>query len=84
MYTGRSKQGMNIRCAAILQNQELQKHLPTKSLIYNAEDTAIDLAMNIIANPKSSKFIFSSDSKSVLSTEQTYINSSHHETPKQN
>ena len=45
---------MKISCAAILQNQELLKCLPN------------DLAMNIVANHKSSKFIFYSDSKPVL------------------
>ena len=36
--------------------------------IYSIEVTAIDLAMNIIANHKSSKFIIHSDSKLVLQT----------------
>ena len=66
IYTDRSKQGMKVGCADIFQNQELLKHLPNESSIYIAEVTAIDLAMNIVANHKSSKFIIYSDSKSVL------------------
>ena len=61
---------MKVTCAAIFQNQELLKHLPNESSIYRAEVTAIDLAMNIIANHKSSKSITYSDSKSVLKTLQ--------------
>ena len=57
---------MKVGCAAILQNQELLSHLPNESSIYSAEVTAIDLALNIIANYKSSKFIIHSDFKSVL------------------
>ena len=66
IYTDGSKQEMKVGCAAVFQNQELLKHLPNESSIYSAEIIAIDLAMNIIANPKSSKFIIYSDSKSVL------------------
>ena len=61
-----SKQEMKVGCAAVFQNQELLKRLPNESSIYSAEAIAIDLAMNIIANHKSSKFIIYSDSKSVL------------------
>ena len=61
---------MKVGCVAILQNQELLKRLPNESSIYCAEVTAIDLAMNIIANHKSSKFIIYSDSKSMLLTLQ--------------
>ena len=57
---------MKDSCAAIFQNQELLKHLPNESSIYSAEITAIDQAINIITNHKSSKFIIYSDSKSVL------------------
>ena len=69
-----------------LQNQELLKHLPNKLSVYNAEISNIDLAMNIIANHKSSKFIIYSNSKSVLSAQQknVFINSSHHKIPWQN
>ena len=66
IYTDGPKQGMKVGCAAILWNQELLKCHLNESLIYNKEVTTIDLAMNIIANHKSSKFIFYSDSKSVL------------------
>ena len=61
-----------IGCAAFFQNQELLKCLPNESSIYCATVTAIDLAMNIIANHKLSKFIIHSDSKSgrPRSTEQ--------------
>ena len=62
---------MKIGCPAVFQNQELLKHLPNESLIYSAEDIAIDLAMNIIANHKSSVFIIYSDSKSVLQALQS-------------
>ena len=57
---------MKVGCAAVFQNQELLKRVPNESSIYSAEVIAIDLAMNIIANHKSSKFIIYSDSKSVL------------------
>ena len=46
------------------QNEKL-KHLPNESSIYSTEVTAIDLAMNIITNYKSSKFIIYSDFKSL-------------------
>ena len=66
IYIDGSKQGMKVGCAAVFQNQELLKRLPNESSIYSAKVIAIDLAMNIIANHKSSKFIIYSDSKSVL------------------
>ena len=62
---------MKVGCAAVFQNQELLKRLPNESSIYSAEVIAIDLAMNIIANHKSSKFIIYSDSKSVLQALQS-------------
>ena len=46
--------------------KETLKRLPNEASIYSAETTAIDLAMNIIANHKASKFIIYTDSKSVL------------------
>ena len=54
---------MEVGCTAVFQNQEC---LPNESSIYSAEIIAIDLAMNIIANHKSSKFIIFSDSKSII------------------
>ena len=42
---------MKVGCAAVFQNQELLKCLPNEFSIYSAEVIAIDLAMNIIANP---------------------------------
>ena len=39
-------------CAAISQKKETLKRLPNEASIYSAETTAIDLAMNIIANIK--------------------------------
>ena len=51
---------MKVACAAVFQNQELLKRLPNESSIYSAEVIAIDQAMNIIANHKSSKFIIKS------------------------
>ena len=62
---------MKVGYAAVFQNQELLKPLPNESTIYNAEAIVIDLAMNIIANHKSSKFIIYSDSKSVLQALQS-------------
>ena len=62
---------MKVGYAAAFQNQELLKRLPNESSIYSAEAIAIDLAMNIIANHKSSKFIIYSDSKSVLQALQS-------------
>ena len=49
-----------------LKKKESLKCLPNEASIYSAETTAIDLAMNIIANHKASKFIIYTDSKSVL------------------
>ena len=71
IYTDESKQGMKVGCAAVFQNQELLKRLPNESSIYSAEVIAIDLAMNIIANHKSSKFIIYFDSKSVFQARQS-------------
>ena len=62
---------MKVGCVAVFQNQELLKHVTNDSSIYSAEVIAIDLAMNIIANHKSSKFIIYSDSKSVLQALQS-------------
>ena len=58
---------MKVSCAAVIQNQDL----PNESSIYTAEVIAIDKAMNHITNHKSSKFIFYSDSKSVLKALQS-------------
>ena len=66
IYAHGSKQEMKVVCAAIFQNQELLKHLPNESSIYSAEVRAINLAVNIMANHKSSKSITHSDSKSVF------------------
>ena len=57
---------MKVGCAAIFQNQELEKRLLKNSSISCAESTAIDLAMNLIANSKSSKFIKHFHSRSVF------------------
>ena len=62
---------MKVGCAAVFQSQELLKRLPNESSIYSAEVITIDLAMNIIANNKSSKFIICSNFKSVLQTLQS-------------
>ena len=70
IYTDGSKQGMKVGSVAVFQNHELLK-LPNESAIYSAEAIAIDLAMNIIANHKSSKFIIYLDSKSVLQAQQS-------------
>ena len=67
---------MKVGFAAIFQNKELLKCLPNESSIYSAEVIAIDLTMNIIANPKSYKFIIHSDSKSVLQALQNKNTSS--------
>ena len=67
---------MKVGCAAVSKNQELLKRLSNESPIYSAEVIAIDLAMNIITNHKSSKLI-SPDSKSVLQA----LQSKHSSTP---
>ena len=71
IYTDGSKQEMKVGCAGVFQNYELLKCLPNESSICSAEVLAIDLAMDIIANHKSSKFIIYSDSKSVLQALQS-------------
>ena len=60
------KQGKKVVCAAISQKKESLKCLPNEASIYSADTTAIDLAMNTIANHKASKFIIYTDSKSIL------------------
>ena len=62
---------MKVPCAAIFPNQELLKRFPNESSIYSTEAIAIDLAMNILANHKFSKYIIYSDSKSVLQALQS-------------
>ena len=59
IYTDGSKQGMKVGCTTVFQSQELLKRLTNESL-----------AMNIIENHKSSKFVYS-DSKSVLQALQS-------------
>ena len=85
IYTNWSKQGMKVGCAAIFQNQELLKHLPNESSIYNKEIIAIDQAMNIIANHKSSK-IYRPSRLQISSPSpkgQNCIKSLHRKTPRQ-
>ena len=57
MYTDEFKQGKKVGCAAISQKKKKSLKCLPKASIYSAETTAIDLAMNIIANHKASKFI---------------------------
>ena len=71
IYTDGSKRGMKVGCAAVFQNLELLKYPPNESSIYNAEAIAIDIAMYIIVNHESCKFIIYSDSKSVLQALQS-------------
>ena len=66
---------MKVGCAVVFQNQELLKCLPNESSVSSAEAIAIDLAMNIIANHKSS-----SDFKSVLQALQSRDSTPHHKT----
>ena len=66
IYTNESKQGMEVGSAAILQNQKLLKHFPNESSVYSADITAINLAMNIIANHKFFKSIVYAHTKSFL------------------
>ena len=84
IYTDGSKQGKKVGCAAISQKKETLKRLPNEASIYSAETTAIDLAMNIIANHKASKFIIYTIQISPTSTtEQRYIIPLDHKAPKQ-
>ena len=66
IYTDGSKRGKKSRLCCYFSKKETLKRLPNEASIYSAETTAIDLAMNIIANHKASKFIIYTDSKSVL------------------
>ena len=78
--------GKKVGCATISQKKKKKslKHLPNEASIYSAETTAIDLAMNIIANHKASKFIIYTDSKSVLlALQNRYIIPSDYKAPKQ-
>ena len=85
IYTDGSKQGKKVGCAGISQKKkETLKRLLNEASIYSAETTAIDLAMNIIANHKASKFIIYTDSKSVLlALQNRYIIPLDHKAPKQ-
>ena len=70
IYTDRSKNGNKVSYAAIQHNTKITKRLPCSTSIYSAEAKAIDLALNIITQTESIKFIFFffSDSLSVLTS----------------
>ena len=46
-----------VSCAAIQHNTKITKRLPSSISIYSAESKAIDLALNIITQTESTKFI---------------------------
>ena len=65
IYTESSKNGNKVSYAAIQHNTKIIKRLPSSTSIYSVElasTLAIDLALNIITQTESTKFIIFSDS----------------------
>ena len=66
IYTDGSKDNDRIGCAAIFNNISFQQRLPSCASIFTAEVTAINLALDAIAESDDDYFIIFSDSLSVL------------------
>ena len=56
-YLYRWFQKQKVSCAAIQHNAKIAKQLPNSTSINSAEPKAIDLALNIITQTESTKFI---------------------------
>ena len=71
IYTDGSKDGNSVAAAAVYGTKVKKGRLPNKSSIFSAEVKAIDLALDLVEQPDSSRFIIFSDS---LSSPQTLHN----------
>ena len=66
IYTDGSKDNDRVRCGLIINNLSIKQRLPSNASIFTAEVTAIDLALDTIAESDDDHFIIFSDSLSVL------------------
>ena len=66
VYTDGSKDNDRVGCGLILNNLSTKQRLPRNASIFTAEVTAIDLALDTIAESDDGHFIIFSDSLSVL------------------
>ena len=66
IYTDGSKDNDRVGCGLIINNLSIKQRLPSNASIFTAEVTAIDLALNTIAESDDDHFIIFSDSQSVL------------------
>ena len=68
IYTDGSKDNDRVGCGAIFNNKSIQKRLPSNASIFTAEVTAINLALDAIAESDDDYFIIFSDSLFASST----------------
>ena len=68
IYTDCSKNRNKVSCTVVQHNSKIAKCLPNSTSIFSAEAKVIVLALNIITQIKSTKFIFFSDFLSVLTS----------------
>ena len=66
IYTDGSKDNDRVGCGLIINNLSIKQRLPSNASIFTAEVTAIDLALDTIAESDDDHFIIFSDSLSVL------------------
>ena len=66
IYTDGSKDNDRVGCGLIINNLAIKQRLPSNASIFTAEVTAIDLALDTIAESDDGHFIIFSDSLSVL------------------
>ena len=66
IYTDGSKDNDRVGCGLIINNLSVKQRLPSHASIFTAEVTAIDLALDTIAESDDDHFIIFSDSLSVL------------------
>ena len=61
MYTDGSKNNDRDRCGLIINNASIKQGLPSNASIFTAEVTAIDLALDTIAESDDDHFMIFSD-----------------------
>ena len=66
IYTDGSKDSDRVGCGTIINNTSFKRRLPSNASIFTAEVSAIDLALNAVAESDDDHFIIFSDSLSVL------------------
>ena len=66
IYTDGSKDNDRVGCGLVINNLPIKQRLPSNAFIFTAEVTAIDLALDIIAESDDYHFIIFSDSLAVL------------------